>query len=116
VSVPIGPPCIKGFGDSWRLLLAPKDRTQIEFVRLLIKASDYIRPHQSLAYLTRSNSFASGNVPTERQSLTNLLDEYTPVPLARYYGSLRRFVCALHVCNRRLTRNCAKERASEALM
>jgi hypothetical protein len=41
VSVPISPPCIKGFGDSWRLLLPPKHRAQVEFVRLLIKTFDF---------------------------------------------------------------------------
>ena len=36
-----------------------------------------IRPHQALGYLTLSNISPSGNSKERRQSVTNLLDEYT---------------------------------------
>jgi putative transposase len=40
------------------------------------KTYNCVRPHQSLAYLTRWNSSPAGNATNERQSVTNLLDEY----------------------------------------
>jgi len=42
-----------------------------------------VRPHQSLAYLTHWNSSPAGNSSGERQSVTNLLDEYTPLTSGR---------------------------------